>query len=140
MRFQARTPQRFSPSTMHTESRSAIHATKSSHNQSCHWTSETQHALPTRATRDFPSPFTHTETLRLCNDAYYATAGASLCVMERENREWLGYLWWRERAAFRTFSGNSAHDSQARLCVRSGGGKSLWCPGSKSHWARRRWQ
>jgi len=28
-------------------------------------------------------------------------------------------------------------DSRARLCVRSGGGKSLWCPGSKSHhwWA-----
>jgi len=27
--------------------------------------------------------------------------------MERENRERLGYLWWGERAAFRTFSGNS---------------------------------
>jgi len=24
-------------------------------------------------------------------------------------------------------------DCRARLCVRSGGGKSLWCPGSKSH-------
>jgi len=31
MRFQARAPQRFSPSTTHTESRSAIHVTISSH-------------------------------------------------------------------------------------------------------------
>jgi len=54
-------------------------------NQSCHWTSEMQHALltiDTRAARDFPSPFTHTETLHRTRVVRTVTqiAGASLCV------------------------------------------------------------